>query len=792
MYVYRCVKCSQHATLDENAIEYEQSHKNSHTESIDDEKTDLTNTPHKYPHSQKTHETGIEQHTIEPYRRKTDSENLDSSISSSGSEYSEVITEQPKNSLTEDTLNVHEHQKPTETVLTENTLTVHEHQKLAHNALTENTITVHKHQKSTENDTHDNQKQNNQSKTEAPNSSRDILREKDNKKETAEDIFHIMDTDHQPEKSNIREMPCNSESPSGHTHQFTVESRMLDILQSLDNNMCKISEYFVNKQSDSTHLKSIDEKLTQLTNYIEKSELNSVSEMSSCLKNIDSHIIQMSNSIEQSESESQLDTKLQSMSDSIKSLFSVSSKQQVETETHENTHSGESNVLQRIATIEQRLSFLETQSQISKPYIEGSSQNNTNPKNKQHYTTTTAEPSSSMTHTENTGNTGKKSSNNNDQMRTHTNLERISRQNNSDQMRTHTNPERKHTAPHQVKRSQPKNIRKFRGSNDPLSNLFMGTNKLKVNGSWYTSSEQRYQECKAEEHNRKDIKDKILRSKDTYEMMRLGRKITTTKSWDEKKKEVMRAIVKQKYVYVKEFRQALQETGSDTIEEDTADPFWGARNYGQNQMGKLLMEIRANPPPLYPVEEVANDKSSGNNVLCLVDSNGSQVHFRKLLPRKNVKVKKTYTIDQATEAVESHAGPKPDIVLIHTGTNDLIPSGNPAPQFCELIQEIKRKWNCRIVISKLLPRGGINISKKVKLFNNSIENEFLYDVDIHLIDHNDLLWGDQPNYHFYVQEEKEGRLKPLLHLNNDGLAVLASKFKHGIRRSQENDVTSFI
>ena len=330
--------------------------------------------------------------------------------------------------------------------------------------------------------------------------------------------------------------------------------------------------------------------------------------------------------------------------------------------------------------------------------------------------------------------------------------------------------------------SEKKNVRKFRGKDDPLSNLYMGQHKIKVDNMFYIASEQYYQSESAKHHKMNDLKEKIEKSNNTRHIFNISKNITVNKEWNQKKRGVMKKVLIQKYLYVPEFRQSLIDSGTQTIIEDTYDPYWGGLNGGLNVMGQLLMEIRENPPslPKTPLEKVANDQMK--SVLCLMDSNGYSVDFRRTLPKHHTKVRRCPTIEKAVEAVHDEVGPEPHCVLIHTGTNNLISDEKPADLYLDLTTEIKNKWpNTRLVVSKLLPRGGTKLNKKLKMFNNTIENHYLFDTETEIIDHSDLLWGENPNHYYYLQEQKQGRVMPLLHLNNQGIANLASKFRYALK-----------
>jgi ribA/ribD-fused uncharacterized protein len=65
--------------------------------------------------------------------------------------------------------------------------------------------------------------------------------------------------------------------------------------------------------------------------------------------------------------------------------------------------------------------------------------------------------------------------------------------------------------------------------------------------------------------------------------------------WDKIKIDKMRQIVQARFEQQPEFRRLLLSTGDREIEETSPkDPFWGTGKdgKGQNQLGKILMEIR--------------------------------------------------------------------------------------------------------------------------------------------------------------------------------------------------------
>ena len=79
---------------------------------------------------------------------------------------------------------------------------------------------------------------------------------------------------------------------------------------------------------------------------------------------------------------------------------------------------------------------------------------------------------------------------------------------------------------------------------------------------------------------------------------RMGRKVELRADWEEVKISVMRDIVFAKFFQHPELAKRLLETGDATLIEgnDWHDTFWGvdaATGEGQNNLGKILMEVRA-------------------------------------------------------------------------------------------------------------------------------------------------------------------------------------------------------
>ena len=134
----------------------------------------------------------------------------------------------------------------------------------------------------------------------------------------------------------------------------------------------------------------------------------------------------------------------------------------------------------------------------------------------------------------------------------------------------------------------------FSGKKDALSNLF--ENNIRVFGRWYSSVEKAYQHKKAEYHNRWEIANNILRTDDSMEALKLGKKIKTFADWQIDRELIMLDILIAKATHCQRYRQSLLNSGNTTIHENTGHLYWGGQ-VGKNRLGQLHMRIRANMPP---------------------------------------------------------------------------------------------------------------------------------------------------------------------------------------------------
>lgn len=134
-------------------------------------------------------------------------------------------------------------------------------------------------------------------------------------------------------------------------------------------------------------------------------------------------------------------------------------------------------------------------------------------------------------------------------------------------------------------------IDRFTGEYAFLSNF--ATSVFRYEGILYTSVEAAFQAAKTSD---REIKRRLAQYPPA-EAKRYGRKIKLRSDWNDVKVSIMKELLRLKFNSdLFGHRQALLNTGDAYLEEGNNhhDTFWGTCNgVGENQLGKLLMEIRA-------------------------------------------------------------------------------------------------------------------------------------------------------------------------------------------------------
>ena len=130
----------------------------------------------------------------------------------------------------------------------------------------------------------------------------------------------------------------------------------------------------------------------------------------------------------------------------------------------------------------------------------------------------------------------------------------------------------------------------FRGEFDWLSNFFQC--QVEFEGMNFSNVEAAFQAAKC-----LDMKERErFFDLSGGQAKRLGRRVELRSDWEEVKIDIMRQVLKSKFTHNPELRAKLIATGDAELIEGNNwnDRFWGVcRGVGQNHLGKLLMEIRA-------------------------------------------------------------------------------------------------------------------------------------------------------------------------------------------------------
>lgn len=136
-------------------------------------------------------------------------------------------------------------------------------------------------------------------------------------------------------------------------------------------------------------------------------------------------------------------------------------------------------------------------------------------------------------------------------------------------------------------------IREFQNEFRWLSNF--APVKIVLNGIEFPSIEHAYMSAKSD-----DIEWKNFCSNSNNkagDVKRQSRNVKLKPNWDEIKLKVMEECVTQKFTQ-EPFKTKLLETGNEHIQEGNMwnDKFWGVclkTNKGENNLGKLIMKVRA-------------------------------------------------------------------------------------------------------------------------------------------------------------------------------------------------------
>lgn len=133
-------------------------------------------------------------------------------------------------------------------------------------------------------------------------------------------------------------------------------------------------------------------------------------------------------------------------------------------------------------------------------------------------------------------------------------------------------------------------IKGFQGEFRFLSNFVPA--EVMMDGIQYSSTEHAYQAAKTLDPEERLL---IQQASTPGQAKRLGKQLKQRADWNEVKDDIMRNLLFQKF-NIPHLKKLLLATGDAYIEETNTwnDTYWGVcRGNGQNKLGRLLMEIRA-------------------------------------------------------------------------------------------------------------------------------------------------------------------------------------------------------
>jgi ribA/ribD-fused uncharacterized protein len=111
-------------------------------------------------------------------------------------------------------------------------------------------------------------------------------------------------------------------------------------------------------------------------------------------------------------------------------------------------------------------------------------------------------------------------------------------------------------------------------------------------GIIYPSAENAYQAAKT-----LNVEDRLkLKLMDSKSAKSFGKKVILRDDWNSIKLDIMLGIVLDKFSRNSELSQKLIDTGDSHLEESNywGDTYWGTcRGVGQNNLGKILMQVRS-------------------------------------------------------------------------------------------------------------------------------------------------------------------------------------------------------
>lgn len=151
----------------------------------------------------------------------------------------------------------------------------------------------------------------------------------------------------------------------------------------------------------------------------------------------------------------------------------------------------------------------------------------------------------------------------------------------------------------------------FQGEHSPFSNFFPAT-FTDNEGFIYHSAEQAFQHKKAKAHAKHKLANKILKTRNPYEIKRLSKKISVSQEWKNEEHGLMEQIISNKFEQNDALAVQLILTGKKQLHEASADSMWGTGAElsskallqgdwtGQDKLGMILESVRDRLANKYP------------------------------------------------------------------------------------------------------------------------------------------------------------------------------------------------
>ena len=171
-----------------------------------------------------------------------------------------------------------------------------------------------------------------------------------------------------------------------------------------------------------------------------------------------------------------------------------------------------------------------------------------------------------------------------------------------------------------------------------------------------------------------------------------------------------------------------------------------------------------------PQEKENRIKNSRRHILIIGDSMVKHINGLGISKNDQVQVK-TYpgaTTDDIMDYIKPTIRQKPDIVIVHSGTNDLTKDVNTINRVCKVVaavKEIDTEGKIKLGFSGIVARGDINKGEDIVSTNNRLEKYC------------------KGNEFFFINNSNIGASclnKSKLHLNRKGTSYVANNFRNHI------------